>query len=118
MEITKNVDFNEIYKFCLEHSLNFCIFTKITAKTMIFVGFYGFHHDNFICANFQYDFRNQRIKIRKCSVASTKSEVSTFLNLIPQVLSTSWSSGLLRGIRSFVFRRTLRRAMENVWKIV
>lgn len=27
--------------------------------------FYGFRHENQICANFQYDFRNQRVKVYK-----------------------------------------------------
>ena len=36
---TKNMYYNQVYNFCLKFFSAFCVFIKINAKTMIFMGF-------------------------------------------------------------------------------
>ena len=55
MDATKNAYFHEIYNICLKHFLRFREFPVANAK----------NHENRVVANFQYHFRNRRIKIRK-----------------------------------------------------
>ena len=54
-----------LYNFFWKYFSKFPLFTKINGRNHYFMVFHDFRHLIQICANFHYDIRNQRIKIRK-----------------------------------------------------
>ena len=78
---TKNVYLDNIYNFCLEHFIKFCILAEINSKNHDFYRFLWFHHENSLVAKFHYHIRNHPVKIHKY-IVSNSSEVLAFRNLI------------------------------------